>query len=209
METGTGAIDKVRAAHDGHAYHETWAVRSALELLPPDTTLAAIALEGFSLEDEEGLPNAATEIADLVRYHGASQIATATLVEIVQFKYSIARADTPLRAADIASTLRKFAQSEVGLRERHAQLLINRTIRYSFVTNRPIHPNLSHALITLREGHQADGDVGHQVGQLVAAVSGLGVTSRRRLFGATGTGGRTRITFAGQFVGSPAVGRLE
>lgn len=190
---GAGAIDKVRAAHDGHAYHETWAVRSALELLAPDTTLAAIALEGFSLEDEEGLPNAATEIADLVRYHGAIQIATASMVEIVQFKYSIARADTPLRAADIASTLRKFAQSEVGFRERHAQSLIDRTIRYSFVTNRPIHPNLSDALTTLRDGRQADGDVGHQAGQLAAAVSGLGTAhlanflARLELAGAQGS----------------------
>ena len=194
METnGTGAIGKVRAAHDGHAYHETWAVRSPLELLPPDTTLAAIALEGFSLGDEEGLPNAATEIADLVRYHGATQIATASMVEIVQFKYSIAKADTPLRAADIASTLRKFSQSEVGFRERHAQSLIDSTIRYSFVTNRPIHPNLSAALAALREGRQADGDIGHQAGQLAAAVSGIDMAqiasflARLELAGAQGS----------------------
>ncbi len=126
---GAGAIDKVRAAHDGHAYHETWAVRSALELLAPDTTLDAIALEGFSLQDEGGLPNAATEIADLVRYHGTTEIATASIVEIVQFKYSIAKADTALRAADVASTLRKFAESEVGFRQRHAQSLIDRVVR--------------------------------------------------------------------------------
>jgi hypothetical protein len=38
----------------------------------------------------------------------------------------------------------------------------------------PIHPNLSDALTTLRESRQADGDVGHQAGQLLAAVSGIG-----------------------------------
>ncbi len=168
------SIDKVRAAHDGHAYHETWAVRSALELLAPDTTLAAIALEGFPVEDEEELPSAAIEIADLVRYHGTDQIATASLVEIVQFKYSIARSDTAVRAADVVSTLRKFAQSEAGFRERHAHSLIDRVVRYSFVTNRPIHPNLTAALAALRAGHQADGDVGRQAHQLATAVSGLG-----------------------------------
>ena len=194
METnGARAIDKVRAAHDGHVFHETWAVRSALELLAPDTPLAAIALEGFSLEDEEGLSNAAAEIADLVRYYGTTKIETASMVEIVQFKYSIARADTSLRAADIVSTLRKFALSEVGFRERHAKSLIDRTIRYSFFTNRPIHPNLSDALTALREGRETDGDVRRQADQLLAAVSGIGAThvpdflARLELAGAQGS----------------------
>jgi hypothetical protein len=30
-------IDKVRASKAGHAYHEAWAARSALELLLPST----------------------------------------------------------------------------------------------------------------------------------------------------------------------------
>ncbi len=70
--------------------------------------------------------------------------------------------------------MRKFAQSEIGFRERHTQSLIDRAIRYSFVTNRPIHPNLSTALATLHDGRQADGDVGHQAGQLAAAISTIG-----------------------------------
>jgi hypothetical protein len=38
---GRRAVDKVRASRDGHAYHEAWAARSALELLPPKTILRA------------------------------------------------------------------------------------------------------------------------------------------------------------------------
>ena len=73
------AIDKVRA-------HEAWAARSALELLPPTTSLKAIALEGFSVEDTSELDAGTVEIADLVRYHGAATVARASHVEVVQFK---------------------------------------------------------------------------------------------------------------------------
>jgi hypothetical protein len=87
------AIDNVRASRDGHEYHEAWAARTALELLVPTTTLAAITIEGFSFEDSGDLSSDAVEIADLVRYRGGINLRTAQAVETVQFKYSIARAD--------------------------------------------------------------------------------------------------------------------
>ena len=87
-------IDKVRASKAGHAFHEAWAARSALELLPPSTDLTAITLEGFDERDERSLGTGAVEIADLVRYHGATDVARAHRVTVVQFKYSIASADT-------------------------------------------------------------------------------------------------------------------
>lgn len=37
--TVTVAIDKLRASKAGHAFHEAWAARTALELLPPSTDL--------------------------------------------------------------------------------------------------------------------------------------------------------------------------
>lgn len=66
------AIDKVCASKAGHAYHEAWACRTALELLLPSTDLTAITLEGFDAVDEDALGAEAVEIADLVRYHGAT-----------------------------------------------------------------------------------------------------------------------------------------
>jgi hypothetical protein len=105
-------VDKVRASRDGHEYHEAWAARTALELLVPTTTLTAITLEGFSSEDSGGLSSDAVEIADLVRYRGGTNLRTAQAAETVQFKYSIARADVPMRAPDIQKTLAKFATTE-------------------------------------------------------------------------------------------------
>jgi len=106
-DTGTAPIeiDKVRASKAGHAFHEAWAARTALELLPPSTDLTAITLEGFDEQDEQSLGTGAVEIADLVRYHGATDVARAHRVTVVQFKYSIASAETAVRAVDLASTL--------------------------------------------------------------------------------------------------------
>ena len=68
-DTGTGPIeiDKVRASKAGHAFHEAWAARTALELLPPSTDLTSITLEGFDERDEQSLGTGAVEIADLAR----------------------------------------------------------------------------------------------------------------------------------------------
>ena len=51
MTDDTPAIDVVRSSRDGHQFHEAWAARIALELLPPDTSLRALSIEGFSFEE--------------------------------------------------------------------------------------------------------------------------------------------------------------
>ncbi|MBZ9757316.1 hypothetical protein LB524_18690 [Mesorhizobium sp. ESP6-5] len=165
-------IDKVRASKAGHAFHEAWAARSALELLLPHTELVAITLEGFDERDEAELGTGAVEIADLVRYFGASDTARASRVEVVQFKYSIASADKPVRAADLATTLTKFAETDKELRARHGEDHIAAVVRYDYATNRPIHPNLATAIAAAREGEARHGDIGRQQEQINAALEG-------------------------------------
>lgn len=164
------AIDKVRASKAGHAYHEAWAARSALELLLPATDLVAIALEGFDEADERDLGAGAVEIADLVRYHGARDVARASHVAIVQFKYSIASADRPVRAADLARTLTKFVVTDAELRTKHGDDHVDRVVRYEFATNRPIHTDLLAAVTAIVSGADASGDVARQAVQLVTAL---------------------------------------
>ena len=163
-------IDKVRASKAGHAFHEAWAARTALELLPPSTDLTAITLEGFDEQDEQSLGAGAVEIADLVRYHGAADLARAHRVAVVQFKYSIASAETPVRAADLASTLAKFAAADAEFRATHGDDRIIAVVRYEFATNRPIHENLGKAIAAVVSGIQETGDVGRQAGQIVQAL---------------------------------------
>lgn len=186
------AIDKVRASKAGHAYHEAWAARSALELLLPATSLVMLALEGFDEIDEHDLGTGAVEIADLVRYHGARDVARASRVAIVQFKYSIASADRPVRAADLAKTLSKFAVTDAELRTKHGNIHIDRVVRYEFATNRPIHLNLLAAVTALVSGEQTGGDVAHQAAHLAAALKNYpypqaGLLCRLDLVGSQGS----------------------
>ncbi|MFM0639039.1 hypothetical protein PQQ63_20330 [Paraburkholderia metrosideri] len=173
-DNDTGAapieIDKVRASKAGHAFHEAWAARTALELLPPLTDLTAITLEGFDERDERSLGTGAVEIADLVRYHGSTDVAGAHRVTVVQFKYSIASAEMAVRAADLASTLAKFAETDAELRATHGDDHILAVVRYEFATNRPIHENLGKAISAVVAGIQETGDTGRQVGQIAEAL---------------------------------------
>lgn len=164
------AFDNVRASKAGHAYHEAWAARTALELLPPSTDLISITLEGFDKEDEQELGTVAVEIADLVRYHGGTDVSRAHRATIVQFKYSIASAATAVRAADLASTLKKFATSDAELRVAHGDEHVAKVVRYEFATNRPIHENLGAAISALIAGSEAIGDVGRQANQITEAL---------------------------------------
>lgn len=127
-------IDRVRASKAGHAFHEAWAARTALELLPPSTNLTAITLEGFDQQDEQSLGTGAVEIADLVRYYGATDVAAANRVTVVQFKYSIANAETAVRAADLGATLAKFATTDAELRAKHGDDHILAVVQYEFVS---------------------------------------------------------------------------
>lgn len=163
-------IDKTRASKSGHAFHEAWAARTALELLPPSTDLTSITLEGFDERDEQTLGTGAIEIADLVRYHGGTDVARAHRVTVVQFKYSIASADAAVRAADLASTLTKFATTDTELRATHRDDHVLAVVRYEFATNRSIHENLGKAIAAVIAGTQESGDVARQVGQIAEAL---------------------------------------
>lgn len=148
--------DPVRASRDGHAYHEAWAARVALELVIPTTDLVGITMEGFSAEDVSGLSADAQEIADLVRYRGSPDACKAAGVEVVQFKYSISREHVPARAAYLAKTLKKFAKVDGDFVTKLGLERAQTIIFYEFATNRPFHPDLLAAVDGLCRGITLD-----------------------------------------------------
>ena len=203
-ETGFGpaaAIDKVRASKAGHAFHEAWAARSALELLLPSTDLVALTLEGFDAADESDLGTGAVEVADLVRYYGNSDIARATRVEIVQFKYSIASAAIPVRAANLAKTLRKFADADAQLRVRHGDELVERVVHYDFATNRPIHGSLVAAIAASIVDTVSTGDIAKQQAQIAEALKAYPYPHAALLRRLVLSGGRGTLTQVDRSVG--------
>src|ERR1700744_374250 len=106
-----GFIDKVRASRDGHEYHEVWTARRAMQLLWPESDLAAIAVEGFSPADQNQASTEASEIADIVLYYGGTTFERSKRTAIAQFKYSIANSTEEFRAADAKKTITKFAKA--------------------------------------------------------------------------------------------------
>ncbi len=134
-------------------------------------------MEGFSREDEDLHSQTATEVADLVRYYGGRTVADAKRIEVVQFKYSIANAQTPLRASDLRTTLAKFAKGEAERIERFGEEIAGRA-HYEFATNRPIHENLTEAIAALASGSDVAGDAGTQAAQLRLAFAEAGVDVR-------------------------------
>jgi hypothetical protein len=185
-------VDKIRASLDGHFYHHTWAARVALELLPPTSTLRILTIEDFSIEDDSSVSGAASEIADLVRYRGGVSIETASSVEVLQFKYSIARADQDVRAFDIKKTLEKFASTDADFIKHIGNDGVESVVRYEIVTNRPFSSALITAINALSQGETLDGDAADQAKYIKEALPALAGTlpaflKRITLSGSQGT----------------------
>ena len=169
--SGAAGVSKVRASREGHTYHDTWTARVALELLVPTTNLSAIAVEGLSTEDAAIVSAAATEVADLVRYRGGIGISYASRVEVVQFKYSIAEAAVPVRAADLRKTVLKFAKTDTDFSAAVGAERVRDVVRYEFVTNRPLHANLLAAIEGLCQGIPLSGDIADQAQAVTEACN--------------------------------------
>lgn len=164
-------IDKIRASREGHTYHDIWTARVALELLVPNTNLIAVAVEGFSTEDAPIASARATEIADLVRYRGAANIFAASLVEVVQFKYSVAQALEAMRAADVRKTVEKFAKADGDFAAKIGRARVSGVVRYELVTNRPLHTNLLAAVDGITRRLPLAGDVANQADAIRSACN--------------------------------------
>lgn len=183
------SVDVVRASRDGHQFHEAWAARIALELLPPDSTLTALAIEGFSVEEPDELSSEAHEVADIVRYRGGRTSVAANRVETVQFKYSVAAAGRPMRASETAKTVRKFAAADRDMRVNAPGTPPKG--HFELITNRPIDPDTLTALAALREADAVEGRVADHASQLREAI-GLQneeLTSFAKRLSFTGSGG--------------------
>jgi NACHT domain len=165
-------VDSVRASRDGHQFHGAWVARRALGLLLPRFDLYAIAVEGLSEEDEQGFSDAVVEIADATFYHGkGASFESSTRLEVAQFKYSISKAATPLRIADLRKTLVKFAATEKDFVSKHGAETVARKITYSINTNRPFASETLEAFRAPSTGQPAvSADANAQLSQLRSAV---------------------------------------
>ncbi|WP_316187974.1 MULTISPECIES: hypothetical protein [unclassified Bradyrhizobium] len=166
------SVDIVRASRDGHQFHEAWVARRALGLLLPKDDLCGIAVEGLSDDIEEDASPAIIEIADATLYFGQSATyEDASRIEVAQFKYSVAKAETGIRAFDLKKTLEKFGDAEKDFIKKYGEAGTWDRFRYTFITNRPISEDLKSALAGFADPTALTGEPKEQYNQLLQAVN--------------------------------------
>ncbi|WP_095050681.1 ATP-binding protein [Pseudomonas sp. Irchel s3h9] len=182
MSSIASDIDTVRASRAGHAFHERWAARRALQLIFPNDALFAIAVEGISSTETASPGKQAEEVADLVLYYGSGDnFQTCERLETVQFKYKI-REDA-VTAAYLKKTIEKFCDTILGYEKEFSGCDVDRKVSFVFVTNSEFTENLWEAIAALIKGTTpSDSNSAVQARNLRKWCANRGLTDVSRLF---------------------------
>lgn len=97
----------------------------------------ALAVEGLSPADQKSAKNEEVEIADVALYYGGKFFNSSERVSIIQFKYSVASKNIPIRSSDTKKTIAKFSESYKSHIQRFGKNAPKK-LRFQFITNRPI-----------------------------------------------------------------------
>jgi hypothetical protein len=148
--------DLVRPSRDGDQFHYLWAARQCLKLLPGNTDVVAVTIEGASAAEAEGDEiDAGEELIDVGLYFGAEGRDHARLVRYVQLKHSTRRTLDPWTASGLKKTIKGFAERYTELSERLSADDVAQRFQFEFTSNRPIDPKVKEALSDLASGSAA------------------------------------------------------
>lgn len=147
-------VNPVRASRDGDQFHYYWAARRCLALLPPDTDLVAVSIEGPAIPDGGEFVEGVDSI-DVAEYYGATDARKATRVRYVQLKHSTLRTEQEWVASDLTDTLRNFGRRYVELVETFGEADVAARFSFEFVTNRPFAGSLFSGFEQLRSGEDS------------------------------------------------------
>lgn len=143
--------DSVRSSRAGHAFHERWTARRALQLVFPKDDLCAIAVEGLSVEETAEMSSSADEIADLVLYYGSgATFETCSRIETIQFKY---RATPGLETSSyLKKTIQKFCDTVLDYQKSFPSEAVDLKLSFCFVTNTEFSDHLRLGIEGLKKG---------------------------------------------------------
>ncbi|ESZ49314.1 AVAST type 3 anti-phage nuclease/ATPase Avs3a [Mesorhizobium sp. RSR565B] len=132
----------VRPSRDGDQFHYLWAARRCLNLLPPESDLKSVTVEGASPSDKtaKGPITAGEEVIDLAEYFGDRDFAKATLVRYIQLKHSTEAPNKPWPASGLENTIAGFAKRYKAILAGFSKNGSYPTLEFVFVSNRPISP---------------------------------------------------------------------
>ncbi|WHI47210.1 hypothetical protein [Microbulbifer sp. VAAF005] len=144
-----------RGSNTGDDFHEWWALRLALRLLAPDTSLTAVTVEGINLDDKKGQELTEWDSVDCGLFYGGHTVEKAEKVVIEQLKYSSSMPEKNWTVSELTSSKSKSSNNSIikGLADSFSAVLKTRpdlisadalTIR--LVSNRPIGADLKKSL---------------------------------------------------------------
>ncbi|MFN7923415.1 MAG: hypothetical protein U0Q16_25155 [Bryobacteraceae bacterium] len=137
------------ASNAGDDFHILWALHQALALLDQRGSLEAITLEEVISEKAEPFPPDALQGIDCTLYFGGASIESASRVEVVQLKYSVAEPGSPWTVTRVTQSSAKKGNNSVirRLADAYAEVQKRSTsstaLQIRLVTNQPIDPVLS------------------------------------------------------------------
>ncbi|MFA0231331.1 AAA family ATPase, partial [Vibrio sp. 10N.261.45.A7] len=183
-----------RASNTGDDFHEWWALRLALQLLEPDTSLAAVTVEGVNLDNENAQVLTEWDSVDCGLFYGGHTVERAERVVFEQLKYSSSTPEKKWTVSELTSSKSKSSNNSIikGLADSfHAilkvrpDLVSTGALTIRLVSNRSIGADLQKSL----------SDANNKKHEILRAASGLNKTNFKKFikffdFSKCGTGSR-------------------
>ena len=144
-----------RASNTGDDFHEWWALRLALQLLDPDTSLTAVTVEGVNLDDNNGQELTEWDSVDCGLFYGGHTVEQAQKVIFEQLKYSSSTPKKNWTVSELTSSKSKASNNSIlkGLADSFLAILRDRPelirangLTIKLVSNRAIGADLRKSL---------------------------------------------------------------
>lgn len=145
----------VGPSRSGDQFHYQWAARQCLGLITGEDGLVAVAIEGASLDEGEASTTVGDEVIDVGLYYGSEDVTAATSIRYVQLKHSSRQAHAPWTASGLKGTIEGFAGRFKKLEASLGLDALAKTVRFVFLTNRPMDGAVLEALADIAAGSTA------------------------------------------------------
>ncbi len=142
----------VGPSRSGDQFHYQWAARQCLRLLGSRGGLVAVTIEGPSLAEGDSSTSVGDEVIDVGLYYGSEDVVAATSIRYMQLKHSSKHGHDPWTASGLKRTIEGFAGRFRKLEASLGLDVLEKKVRFVFLTNRPIAADVLEALADLAAG---------------------------------------------------------
>ena len=147
--------NSVGPSRSGDQFHYQWAARQCLGLLTGADGLVAVTIEGPSLEEGDASTSVGDEVIDVGLYYGSEDVSAAEAIRYMQLKHSSKHAHDPWTASGLKGTIEGFAGRFKELEASLGLNVLEKKVRFVFLTNRPVADDVLEALADLAAGSTA------------------------------------------------------